>query len=216
MVSSINLSLTSHLNGFYMKIYHYYHKSKLIRWAIRAYIRLFKLSGHPREIAAGFAVGIFVGMTPLLGGQMAIAAFFASLFRWNPISAAMGVWITNPLTVPFVYSLTYVVGMKVLRNFTTFYLPTRLRLRDWANLLQTSPKIILALFVGGILLGIPLAILSYHLVYWAIIEYRKVLKGKIAVRVAKLRERHRRRHDDDEQQDAATTREETRDNSPHL
>lgn len=190
-----------------MKVHRYYRKSKLIRWAIRAYIRLFKLSGQPREIAAGFAVGILVGMMPLIGGQMAIAAFLASLLRWNPISAAMGVWITNPLTIPFIYSVTYLVGVNVLRRFTTMYFPARLRLRDWANLLQTSPKIILALFVGGLLLGIPLAILSYHLVYWAVIEYRKVVKGKITDRIAMLREKHHLRlhHAEDKKHTDAIT-----------
>jgi len=188
-----------------MKIHRYYRKNKLIRWAIRAYIRLFKLSGHPREIAAGFAVGILVGMMPLIGGQMAIAAFLASLLRWNPISAAMGVWITNPLTIPFIYSMTYIVGMEVLQHFTTLSFPTQLRWRDWAKLFHTSPQIILALIIGGLLLGIPLAILSYHLVYWAVIEYRKVVKGKIADRIAKLREKHHLRHHHAEDKKSADT-----------
>lgn len=190
-----------------MKIHRYYRKSKLVRWIIRAYIRLFKLSGHPREIAAGFALGILVGMMPLVGGQMAIAAFLASLFRWNPLSAAMGVWITNPLTIPFVYSITYIVGMKVLLYFTTLPFPAQLRWRDWAKLLSTSPQIILALIIGGLLLGIPLAILSYHLVYWAVIEYRAVVKVKIAARIAKLRERHHLRlhHAEDKKNTDAIT-----------
>ena len=185
-----------------MKIHRYYRKSKIVRWTIRTYIRLFKLSGHPREIALGFAVGILVGMSPLLGGQMAVAAFLASLFRWNPISAAMGVWITNPLTIPFIYGVTYLVGVNVLQRFTTLFFPVRINLRDWKNILHSSPKIILALIIGGLLLGIPLAILSYHLVYWAVVEYRAVVKVKIAARLAKLREKHHRRrhhpHDEEE------------------
>lgn len=177
-----------------MKIHRYYRKSKVLRWLIRAYIRLFKLSGHPRDIALGFSVGILVGMSPLLGGQMAVAAFFASLFRWNPISAAMGTWITNPLTSPFIYSLTYLVGAEALQRFTPIDFPADLRLHDVAFYIHKSPQIILALFVGGALFGLPLAVFSYYLVYWAVIEYRKLVKGKIAARIAKLREKHSHRH----------------------
>ena len=199
-----------------MKIHRYYRKSKIVRWTIRTYIRLFKLSGHPREIAAGFALGILVGMMPLVGGQMAIAAFFASLFRWNPLSAAMGAWITNPLTIPVVYSITYLVGVNALQRFTALSFPVHIYWRDWEKLLHSSPNIILALFAGGILLGLPLAILSYYLVYWTVIEYRNVVKGKIAARIAKLREKHLlRRHHNNEQKHVAAT-EETRDNLPLL
>ncbi len=177
-----------------MKIHRYYQRNKYVRLAIRAYIRLFKLSGHPREIALGFALGILVGMTPLMGIQMTIAAFLASLLGWNPISAAMGVWITNPVTAPAVYGVTYLLGANVLQRLTNIYFPPRLYWRDMMKILHASPQIFLALFVGGMLIGVPLAILSYYVVYFATIEYRSVVKVKIAARLAKLRERRHHRH----------------------
>ena len=80
----------------------------------RAYERFVKIRGNPREIALGFALGLFVGMTPFMGFHMAIAVFFAALFKWNKIAAAAGGWISNPVTAPFVYAGTYYVGNKVL------------------------------------------------------------------------------------------------------
>ena len=49
-----------------------------------------------------------------MGIQTVIALFFATLFKWNKISSAVGVWISNPFTAPFLYSLTYYVGAKIM------------------------------------------------------------------------------------------------------
>jgi len=77
-------------------------------------VRFVRLRGGPDEIAKGMALGIFIGMTPTLGFQMAIAVFFAWLLRENKIAAALGVWITNPVTAPFIYALEYESGRMVL------------------------------------------------------------------------------------------------------
>jgi uncharacterized protein (DUF2062 family) len=53
----------------------------------RAYERFVKIRGRPREIALGFALGVFIGMTPTIGIQMPIAVFFAALVKWSKISA---------------------------------------------------------------------------------------------------------------------------------
>ena len=80
----------------------------------RVYERFIRIRGQPREIALGFALGLFIGMTPTMGIQMPIAVFFAALLKWSKISAAFGVWVTNPLTAPVIYAVTYFVGASVL------------------------------------------------------------------------------------------------------
>ena len=75
----------------------------IVSTAQKFYRRFIKLRGDPRGIALGFALGLFIGMTPSIGFQMVIAAAIAASLKWNKISAAMGVWITNPLTAPLVY-----------------------------------------------------------------------------------------------------------------
>jgi hypothetical protein len=49
-----------------------------------------------------------------MGFQTATAVFFAALFKWNKFSGAAGVWITNSVTAPFIYGMTYLVGAKML------------------------------------------------------------------------------------------------------
>jgi uncharacterized protein (DUF2062 family) len=111
----------------------------------------------------GFALGIFISMTPTMGIQMPIAVFFAALFKWSKISAAFGVWITNPLTSAFIYGITYFVGAKLLGLKSTIALPEDFIWSIVRDILKNAPVIFGAMTMGGIPIGVPLAILSYYL-----------------------------------------------------
>ena len=80
----------------------------------KIYARFLKLRGTSKELALGFALGLFIGFTPTMGIQMALGVFFASLFKWSKITAAIGVQITNPITAPFLYTFTYYIGAKIM------------------------------------------------------------------------------------------------------
>ncbi len=146
----------------------------------KAYERFLKIRGEPREIALGLALGIFIGMLPVLGLQTVSAIFFASLLKWNKISAALGTLISNPLTIPPLYALTYFVGNKLmglrqgLPRFTTSGVETLI------DMVQKTPEIILALFIGGFLLGLPAALVGYFLSYEALKRYQSRIREKLS------------------------------------
>ncbi len=152
----------------------------------RVYDRFIKVKGQPREIALGFALGIFIGMTPTIGIQMPIAIFFAALLKWSKISAAFGVLITNPLTSPFIYGITYIVGAKLLGLKATLNLPDDFTWSIVKEMLKNAPVIFGALTVGGIIIGLPLAVLSYYLSFAAVNKYQQSVKEKVAVQKARL------------------------------
>jgi len=149
----------------------------------RAYERFLKIRGSPREIALGFSLGLFIGMTPTIGFQMPIAIFVAALFKWNKISAALAVWITNPLTAPLIYSFSYFVGAKMLGFKIAPKLLTGL---DFSTLKEAGSKIFLATTVGGVVVGIPLALLGYYLAFSAVSGYQTKLKHRVAAKKEKL------------------------------
>lgn len=161
-------------------------KDILLNIICRIYERFVKIRGRPGEIALGFALGIFIGMTPTMGVQMPIAVFFAAILKWNKISAAFGVWITNPITSPFIYGITYVVGAKLLGLKATLNLPVDLTWSIVKEILKNAPAIFGALTVGGIIIGLPLAILSYYLSYAAVNKYQQRIKDKMAKQKARL------------------------------
>jgi len=155
----------------------------------KAYERFLKIRGEPREIALGLALGIFIGMLPVLGLQTVSAIFFASLFKWNKFSAALGTLISNPLTIPPLYALTYWLGSKILGLGQRLPHLSDSGIETLIHLLQKTPEILLALFIGGILLGLPAAAASYFLSYEALRRYQSRIREKLAQEREKLARR---------------------------
>jgi uncharacterized protein (DUF2062 family) len=151
------------------------------------YDRFVKIRGQPREIALGLALGIFIGMAPIMGFQTGIAIFFAALFKWSKISAALGVWITNPLSAPLIYSLTYVTGAWLLGVESGFNLHPELSATAVEKMLQKAPEVLGVLTIGGIVIGLPLAFISYYISYAAVIKYQKNLKEKLIRQKTKIK-----------------------------
>ena len=147
----------------------------------RFYERFIKIRGTPKQIASGFALGIFIGFWPILF-QLPLAVFVASLFRWNKFTAGTGVMITNPLTAPFIYGLTYLIGAKLTGIKAAFSLSVFSDLSALVDLVQQAPGIFVALSTGGILLGLPVAGIGYFLAFRAAEKYQRDLKAKIAQR----------------------------------
>jgi len=144
----------------------------------RAYRQVLRLGGCPRKIAFGFALGIFVGMTPSMGVQTPIAIMLAAVLNGNRLSAAAGVWISNPVTAPFLYSFTYFVGSKFFTVVGIHPLPDEMTAATLFDMLANAPAIFWILTVGGIVAGIPLAMAAYYFTYSAVLRYRRYLKLK--------------------------------------
>ncbi len=121
------------------------------------FVRFVRLRGLPEEIAKGVALGIFVGMTPTFGFQMAIALFFAYLLKENRLAAILGVWITNPVTAPVIYSIEYEMG-RILLSMPRASLPAEF---TWGAYADLGWDIMYPLWVGGTLAGVILGALAY-------------------------------------------------------
>ena len=155
----------------------------------KAYYRFLKIRGNPREIALGFALGVFVSMSPFMGLHTAIAVPLAALFKWNKFSAALAVWISNPLSAPAIYGVTYYIGAKVLLIQDGYKLPAEFSLDALFYTLRSAPEIIGILTVGGIVIGLPLAVLGYYFSLKAIIEYRESIRRKLEEKKAAIAKR---------------------------
>ncbi len=146
----------------------------------KSYDRFLRIRGNPHEIALGFALGLFIGMTPYMGFHMAIAICIAALLKWNKIAAAIGVWISNPLTAPFLYSATFYVGSLFFSVTPAYFMPTELSLKMILEMLKHAPQIFWILTVGGAVLGLPLAVAGYYLALSTILKYREEIQRKLA------------------------------------
>jgi uncharacterized protein len=128
--------------------------------------KILSLDSHPRHIATGFAVGVFISFTPFFGihTPMAIAAAF--IFRLNKLTCITGAWVNTPLTVIPSLGISYKLG-RLLRGLP----PIELKIRglEWQHLKVYAKSLLL----GSSIIGFVLAIISYFLCYWLIVRFRK-------------------------------------------
>ncbi|MCX7704228.1 MAG: DUF2062 domain-containing protein [Planctomycetota bacterium] len=159
-------------------------------WVKRFFVKLFELNDTPERIAWGVAIGTFIGMTPTVGIQMTVAVLVATLLRGNRLAAVAMVWISNPLTIVPIYWIDYVVGALILR----------VPLLKWAdiakvvdlkssgmfeqfwefikNLASLTVDALPAMFLGGAVLGVLLAIPAYYITLKMGRRYKKQRDGR--------------------------------------
>ena len=76
--------------------------------------RVKRLSGSPHAIALGFAAGAFASFTPFVGFHFILGFIVAYLIGGNLIASALGTFVGNPLTFPFIWFSTYTLGSLIL------------------------------------------------------------------------------------------------------
>jgi hypothetical protein len=153
-------------------------ENRLLAPLVRTYERFLKIRGQPREIALGFALGLFVGMTPFIGLHTVMAIPLAALLKWNKISAAVAVWFTNAATAPFIYSITYVVGARIAGIKQVFSWKDIESFSAVYRLILHTPEIIWAMVIGGVILGLPLAVAGYYLAFYVVGSYQEKIRIK--------------------------------------
>ncbi|MGD8837256.1 MAG: DUF2062 domain-containing protein [Desulfobacteraceae bacterium] len=150
------------------------------------YNRFLRIRGTPLQVSLGLGLGIFIGMSPFMGFHTVIAVMIASLVKWSKIAAGIGVFITNPFTAPFIYPLTYRLGVSV----TGFSDPSLLRKLfesgGIVELLKDSPMMIVDLIVGGVVLGLPLAAVAHLAAFHIVTRARARMRRRKTRRVRHL------------------------------
>ncbi len=159
----------------------------------KTYERFLKIRGTPREIGLGFALGLFVGMSPTMGFQMAIAVFLAAVFKWNKISAAASVWITNPVTAPIIYGVTYFIGANIIGMPGIKLTPEAFSVTSFITFFKQTPRIFWAMTLGGAIVGLPLAIAGYAMTYSAVDKYQKDIRSRLAEKKQQIAARRKDR-----------------------
>lgn len=126
----------------------------------------------PEKIAAAFSLGVFIGMSPLLGIHTVLGIAVAWLLKLNRLVTLVGVYVTNPWTIVPIYTFGTWLGVKMLR--TEHIIPVI----DWSRLtlkvlISDFKPFIVPFFVGNTALGIVFAALSYFLIYQAVKRNRE-------------------------------------------
>ena len=135
------------------------------------WLKFKRLQGEPRRVALGAALGVFIGFTPTIPFHTALVLTLAPLLGVSVVAAYMGIWVSNPVTWVPQYLLAYEVGKYLLfPGQSPLCIPDH---TDYSTFLCVLGRGGLALQVGGLLIAIPPAILTYFVTLWAVKRYRQ-------------------------------------------
>lgn len=118
----------------------------------------------PHRISMAFALGIFIGMSPLFGIHTLLGLLFAYLFRLNKLTTIVGVYITNPWTIIPIYTFSTWVGARCLG--VNKLLPDI----DWRHvtfgaLMNDFSPLLMPFIVGTVIMSVFSAVISYIIIY---------------------------------------------------
>lgn len=141
----------------------------------------------PEDIAAGWALGVFVGCAIPFGLQLIISIPLAMMMRVSKIGATLGTLITNPVTIFFIYpAQTFVVNKLLFGGSLTY---SRLAETEWtwAAVRRLGAEVMASFFLGGFLLAIVMTPIAYFTVKRLVVRgraFRLVLAKRRAAKAA--------------------------------
>ena len=120
-------------------------------------------NGSPFFNAKGLAIGVFCGCFPFFGFQTFLGIFFSKLAKGNIFLAAIGTWISNPLTYVPLYYFNYKIGSIFLNNTSNDIIEKNLITNDlWKQGSIFSQRLLL----GSSLVGFLLALISGSIIFF--------------------------------------------------
>ncbi|MEM6383792.1 MAG: DUF2062 domain-containing protein [Pseudomonadota bacterium] len=149
--------------------------------------RIKRVNASPRAIAMGVACGAFVSFTPLLGLHFLTAFALAWLFGGNLIAAALGTFVGNPITFPFIWAFTYRVGQVMLGSpvnvneqppIVELEKPSGLTIEGLGGFFEAAWPIMKPMLVGSVPLGLTAAAGMFVVTYWTVVGYSSARRAR--------------------------------------
>jgi len=146
---------------------------------------IFQIRESPHRIALAFAVGVFMGISPLLGLHYIGGVLLAMLFRLNKLVAIIGISVNNPWTIVPISTFCVWVGAKLLGikqvlpevdwgsiSLTSIVMKFT-SIESLLNMINDLWPLLSAFFVGSFLICTISAILSYFIILELAKKYHK-------------------------------------------
>lgn len=146
--------------------------------------RIARIDGTPYAIASGFACGAAVSFTPFVGLHFIIAGIIAWIVRGNIFTSAIGTAVGNPWTFPFIWAVTYNLGINLLgweatddimlimgKMFSSFTI-VDLVSDPMSSLGPFLETVFLPMLLGGIIIGSSLWLVFYWPIFKLVSKYK--------------------------------------------
>ena len=178
-------------------------------------IRLKRIPDTPHKISLGMSCGIFASFTPLFGLHFLIAGLLSYVLRANVLASLIGTFIGNPITFPIITVFNLKLGEwilgsneyssgdggKIFEGFLDFIFLIYKSLFTEGSIGENSvPRmneflygVFIPYSLGGLILGISIAIISYFLLRPLVSTYQK---KRVSVKARRLKKKLMRKRNE--------------------
>lgn len=135
----------------------------------------------PEDIAAGWALGMFIGCSVPFGLQLIISIPLAMMMRVSKLGATLATFVTNPVTIFVIYpAQTFIVNKILFDGSLTF---TRLMEMEWtwSAVRRLGAEAMVSFFLGGFLFAIVMTPITYFVVKRLVVCHRERRQQKQTV-----------------------------------
>ena len=166
-------------------------------------IRLKRIPDTPHKISLGMSCGIFASFTPLFGLHFLIAGLLSYLLRANVLASLIGTFVGNPITFPIITVFNLKLGEWLLGSseyssgdggkifegfldfifliYKSFFTEGSIGENSVPRMNEFLNGVFIPYSLGGLILGVFSAIISYFLLRSLVSTYQKkrdALKAK--------------------------------------
>ena len=180
-------------------------------------IRLKRIPDTPHKISLGMSCGIFASFTPLFGLHFLIAGFLSYLLRANVLASLIGTFVGNPITFPVITVFNLKLGEWILGSseyssgdggkifegfldfifliYKSFFTEGSIGENNVPRMNEFLNGVFIPYSLGGLILGIFIAVISYFLLRPLVATYQKKRSALKAKRIKKklMRKRYETR-----------------------
>lgn len=123
------------------------------------YLRIVRTDDTPSKVAFGVAIGVFWGIFPTFGIGLILAYFFAWLLKVNKASAILGGLIMNPITTPFFWGLSALIGVTIIGGKSEVILNEL----KTGGIFKAVGHSFITYVIGNLIVSIIFGIISYYI-----------------------------------------------------
>lgn len=128
----------------------------------------------PHSVSLGFAIGVFVSFLPPIPYLHTVSALLLAIaLKANKISAYIGIWLNNPITITLYVFLSLKVG-----HFVRYFFPHSPTFVKF-GIIGSAVDYFVGAFVAAATIGLICAIISYYALLVFLKRYYKKKRIKI-------------------------------------
>lgn len=153
------------------------------RKARLTYLKILRIDDPPERIARGAAIGVAMGVLPTFGFGIVFSLAAAFILRANKAASVLGSFIMNPVTIPFFWMASIIVGAMVTGDdYSSIYA----EMKEKGFVLGAGRATIVYL-IGNVFVTIVTTIPSYYIVKKWIIRHRRKKEEKRLKKLAGMK-----------------------------